>query len=160
WDRAEFWRIVNQTLAGEAWGPPEPEIELPSEPEQSQLPIHMRYAGLTGPLPTTGFTAPLKTGLLPPPVGSRPGKPRVLIVEGRQDWQHKLAKLMEAETFFWRVAGDYEMAMERLRLESFHVVLVDLMLGGANVPMTEGAGWQLLDYLVAQHPKTKVIASS
>ena len=160
WDRAEFWRTITRLLSGEAWGPPEPQIDQPSAADQGQMPVHMRYAGLTGPLPATGFTAPLKTGLLPPPVGSRPGKPRVLIVESRPDWQHKLAKLMETEEFFWRVAGDYEMAMERLRLESFHVVVVDLMLGGDNVPISEGQGWHLLEYLVSQHPKTKVVASS
>jgi DNA-binding SARP family transcriptional activator/ActR/RegA family two-component response regulator len=157
WDKAEFWRIVTRTLAGEDWGPPEPDIQPPTEAE---IPVHMRYAGLTGPLPSTGFTAPLKTGLLPPPVGSRPGKPRVLIVESRPDWQHKMAKLMESEEFFWRVAGDYEQAMERLRLESFHVVVLDLTLGGADVPLTERHGWQLLDFLVNHHPKTKVMVSS
>jgi DNA-binding SARP family transcriptional activator len=50
--------------------------------------------------------------------------------------------------------------MERLKLETFHVVLLDLVLGDHSVPIREGKGWQLLDYLVANSPKTKIIVLS
>src|SRR5450432_772839 len=152
WDGDRFWSAVSRVLAGETWGPPEPDID--SDETEPLPPVHVRYAGLTGPLTASGHTGPLANGLVPPVVGTRTGKPRVLLIEGDTHWQYKLAQLMDAESFFWRVAGDYEQAMERLGLESFHVVVVDLALAD------KGTAWQLLDYLVANCPKTKVIVSS
>jgi DNA-binding SARP family transcriptional activator len=84
----------------------------------------------------------------------------VLIVEDRDDWQHLFAQVMEHEDYFWRVAASYDEALERLRHDSFHVVLLDLMLSEADLPLHQGKGWQLLDYLVTNFQKTKVIVAS
>ncbi|GEM_PF-1558507 len=159
WDRIAFTALVRQALSGEQWGPPAPEITPAPAVEHAQMPVPS-YAGLTGPLSQRGLglTGPLITGLVPPPVGSRPGKPRVLIVEENPEWQHTLAQLMDAEGYFWRVASSYDEAMERLGMESYHVVLLDLMLGGTETQ--EGKGWKLLDNLLATNPKTKVIVAS
>jgi two-component SAPR family response regulator len=129
----------------------EDEPALPTEPVSitSQL----------GQLPR-GLTAPLRGGLYPPGVGSRPGRPRILIVEDASSWQDDLARMMEDDHYFWRVAPSHEQAMERLKLETFHVVLLDLTLGDHGVPIREGKGWQLLDYIVANAPKTKLIILS
>ncbi len=159
WDHAEFSTLVRRVMSGEVWGPPEPEITLPPDLEPSApRPSPTQY--MTGPLLGTGSTGPLSTGLMPPPVGSRVGKPRVLIVEDRPDWQHLFALPMEGEGYFWRVASNYEEAMERLKMESFHVVVLDLVLGETDIPLLEGKGWRLLDYLVANFPKTPIIIAS
>ena len=158
WDRFEFVELVQGTLSGEPPGAPEPEIAQPQDDEQAPVVTH--YAGMTGPLTRTGFTGPLSTGLVPPPVGTRTGKPRVLIIEANPDWQHRLAQAMEAENYFWRVAPNYQQAIERLRLDSFHVVLLDLRMDEPDTPLLEGKGWQLLEHLVANCPKTKVIVAS
>lgn len=107
-----------------------------------------------------GTTHPLRSGLIPPGVGSRPGRPRILIAEDELDWQDKLAQLIEADGYFWRVAPTAEQAIERLKLETFHLILLDLMLGDRDVPLRESKGWQLLDYVVANCPKTKLIVIS
>ncbi len=159
------------------WGPPEPLIEghdgqiistgSPGASADDQagvktapLPLHERYQGLTGPLTPTGFTGPLHTGLVPPPVGSRRRKPRILIVEGDVAWQHRLAELMESKQFFWRVAGDLEQAVERLRLESFHVVITDLKLEPPETILEQSKGWHLLELIMRHSPRPKVFVSS
>lgn len=167
WNQEQFLSIVSDMLKTERWGPQEPRIELPTEAsngstdnEEHYSHVHHHYAGLTRPLIATGMTGPLSTGLMPPRVGSRTGMPRVLIVERDQEWQHRLASLMEDEGYFWRVASDYEQAMDRLRLETFHIVVLDLMIGEHGISMKQGKGWPLLEYLVNECPKTNVIVSS
>jgi DNA-binding SARP family transcriptional activator/CheY-like chemotaxis protein len=160
WDEAEFLSLARHLLAGEPWKPPEPEITLPPDLERAPAPYVSPTQYVTGPLPSTGTTGPLPTGLMPPEVGARIGQPRVLIVEDSPDWQDRFAQLMEAEGYFWRVSANYDQAMERLKMEGFHVVLLDLMLGESDIPVHEGKGWLLLDYLAADSPKTKVIIAS
>jgi DNA-binding SARP family transcriptional activator/CheY-like chemotaxis protein len=167
WDEEEFISIVSQVLKAEKWGPEEPQIEMPTDAANGSTEngehsphIQWRYAGLTGPLVATGMTGPLSTGLIPPRVGTRTGMPRVLIVERDQEWQHRLASLMENQGYFWRVASDYEQAMDRLRLETFHIVMLDLMIGEHGISMKQGKGWPLLEYLINECPKTNVIVSS
>jgi len=159
WDNDAFEAAIQQVLSGEGWQVPEPEITPPDSDEPQPTPAH-HHTDLTGPLQPTGWTRPLQSGLIPPPIASRMDKPRVLIIEDREDWQHVLAYSMETEGYFWRVAATYEQAIERLRLESFHVVLLDLVLGDVNVPLPQAKGWQLLDYIISHYPKTKVIATS
>jgi DNA-binding SARP family transcriptional activator/ActR/RegA family two-component response regulator len=164
WDRAAFTVLVRGVLSGdkgqspEKWGPPEPEISLPSGTEP--VPVSPPNVGMTRPLSPTGMTRPLASGLQPPVIGSRIGRPRVLIIEDRDDWQHLFAQVMEREDYFWRVAANYNEALERLRHDSFHVVLLDLMLSEGDVPLHQGKGWQLLDHLVTNFQKTKVIVAS
>jgi DNA-binding SARP family transcriptional activator/ActR/RegA family two-component response regulator len=164
WDRAAFTALVRGVLSGdneqspEKWGPPEPEISLPSGKESA--PEARPNMGMTRPLSPTGMTRPLASGLQPPVIGSRIGRPRVLVVEDRDDWQHLFAQVMEREDYFWRVATNYDEALERLRHDSFHVVLLDLMLSEGDLPLHQGKGWQLLDHLVTNFQKTKVIVAS
>jgi DNA-binding SARP family transcriptional activator/ActR/RegA family two-component response regulator len=160
WDSAAFSESIARLLAGQSWGPPAPEITLPIESEEADIRVIEHRRASTRMFSITGLTGPLPTGLTPPPIGSRLGKPRVLIVEDNTEWQHTFAQIMETEEYFWRVAPNYEHAVERLRLESFHVVLLDLAIGEADGVMREGKGWQLLDYLVVNCPKTKVLAAS
>jgi DNA-binding SARP family transcriptional activator/ActR/RegA family two-component response regulator len=158
WDRFEFADLVRDTLSAELGETSASEISQPSGEEPAPMAAH--YSGMTGPLFRTGLTGPLSTGLVPPPVGTRLGRPRVLIIDGNPDWQHQLAQAMDIENYFWRVAPNYQQAMERLRLESFHVVVLDLRLDEPDTPLLEGKGWQLLEHLVANCPKTKVIVAS
>jgi DNA-binding SARP family transcriptional activator/DNA-binding NarL/FixJ family response regulator len=143
WDKTAFLGTVHQLMHG---SPP-----LASEITRHPDPVHGKATGLTG---------PLNTGLTPPPLGTRSGKPRVLIIDHGAVWQDKMGSMMEHEGYFWRVAATYEDAMERLNADTFHIVLLDLMLGGPEVPIRKGQGWHLLDYLVKEFPKTKVIILS
>jgi DNA-binding SARP family transcriptional activator/ActR/RegA family two-component response regulator len=169
WNQTTFLAAIDEAMKSEHWGPRPPFIEQPESATENEPSTPMpprpgsgllHYAGLTGPLSQTGNTGPLNSGLIPPVVGSRPGAPRILIVEGKTEWQQKFAALLEREKFFWRVATDDAEAMERLRLESFHVVLLDLMVGEAGASVTQGKGFPVLEYLISESPKTKVIIAS
>ncbi len=162
WDATQFEALAGQLLSEPAWGPPAPEISVPADSGAPAAPPakNAQPPAVKDISSGTGMTGPLHTGLMPPPVGSRPGKPRVLIVEDEVYWQDTLARLMEDEEYFWRVAPDHEQAQERLRLETFHIVTLDLVLGDEGLPLREGKGWQLLDYLVNHCPKTKVVIVS
>lgn len=103
-----------------------------------------------------GSTGLVRLEQTPPRVGSRPGRPRVLIVEDQPFWLNILARLMEEAGYFWRVATTYEQATGRLRLESFHAVLLNLTAGEPSA----GRSWQLLDYLTRNCPRTKMIIIS
>lgn len=92
----------------------------------------------------------------PPRVGTRHGKPRVLVVEDQPFWLNTFAQVLEEAGYFWRVATTQAQALGRLRLESFHVVLLNPSVGVAH----ETHNWHLLDYLTHQCPRTKVIAIS
>ncbi len=107
-----------------------------------------------------GQTTILPSGPTPPSVGSRPGRPRILIIEDQPFWQDTLARLMEEENFFWRIAPNADQAMARLQLESFHVALFNLALGDRGGLPRERQGWSLLDYITTRCPKTRLMVIS
>jgi two-component SAPR family response regulator len=108
------------------------------------------------------FALPSKEMPTPPRESDRRGAPRLLIVEDRQDWQVILARILDDEGWFWRYVPSAEMALDLLqsKQEVFHVVLLDLRLGEADVPLQEGPGWNLLDYLATASRRTRVIIIS
>jgi DNA-binding SARP family transcriptional activator/ActR/RegA family two-component response regulator len=150
----------------EEWGAPEPLI-TPPQPEAENTQEHTRKRDSTEELPIVsipsaptmrltalrGGTTPLHTGLLPPVVGSRPGMPRTLIIEGDPEWQARLAEIVETDGHYWRVASTIGEGTERLRLESFHAVILELSKDNE-------ASWQLLETLVTRYPKTKILVIS
>ncbi|MCL4875927.1 MAG: response regulator [Anaerolineae bacterium] len=94
--------------------------------------------------------------------GERKGVPRILIVEDRPDWQVILSRTIEEEGWFWRTVRDAGEALHILREEkiAFNIVLLDLRLGDANIPLQHAQGWQLLDYLTSADLATQVIIVS
>ncbi len=88
------------------------------------------------------------------------GRPRVLLVENRQDWQNIVANTLEKENYFWRVANDAQEALQELEKENFHLVILDLKLQQNELPLRSNEGWLLLDYLVQERSKTKVVILS
>jgi DNA-binding SARP family transcriptional activator/CheY-like chemotaxis protein len=88
------------------------------------------------------------------------GRPRVLLVENRDDWQQIAGSVLDRAGYFWRVARNAQEALLELEQESFHLVILDLKLQEANLPLRSSEGWQLLDYLVEARPKTKVVILS
>ena len=151
--------VLRDTLKGIVSGDGQADESPPLKLGEDEPHFPPENFSVTTRLPVT-MTGPLRSGLRPPGVGSRPGRPRILIVEDQPVWQDQLAQMMETDNYFWRVAPSQEQAMERLKLETFHVIMLDLMLGETNIPVREGKGWQLLDYIVANCPKTKVIVIS
>ncbi len=85
---------------------------------------------------------------------------RVLIVEDEPEWQDIVGELLTDEGHSYRTAHDYESALAQLGQESFNVVFLDMMLHEFDLAVRGGTGWRLLDYLVEQHPRTKVIVLS
>jgi DNA-binding SARP family transcriptional activator len=85
---------------------------------------------------------------------------RVLIVEDEAEWQDIVAELLSDEGHTYRAARDYESALDWLAQESFNVVFLDMMLRQFDLPVRGGSGWRLLDLLVEQHPRTKVVVLS
>jgi DNA-binding SARP family transcriptional activator len=85
---------------------------------------------------------------------------RVLIVEDETEWQNIVGELLADEGHICRTAHNYESALARLDQESFNVVFLDMMLHEFDLPVRSGTGWRLLDYLVEQRPRTKVIVLS
>jgi len=85
---------------------------------------------------------------------------RVLIVEDEPEWQDIVGELLADEGHIGRTAHNYESALARLERESFNVVFLDMMLDEFDLPVRGGSGWQLLDHVVEQHPRTKVIVLS
>lgn len=85
---------------------------------------------------------------------------RVLIVEDQAEWQDIVAELLTDEGHTYRAARDYESALDWLAQESFNVVFLDMMLHQFDLPVRDGSGWRLLDLLVEQHPRTKVVVLS
>jgi DNA-binding SARP family transcriptional activator/ActR/RegA family two-component response regulator len=96
----------------------------------------------------------------PPPAEMALGRPRVLLVENRPDWQQLVAAVLDNAGYFWRIAASAPQALTEMEAESFHLVILDLKLQQANLPMRSNEGWLLLDYLVERHPQTKVIILS
>ncbi|GAB4425671.1 MAG: hypothetical protein Kow0031_05280 [Anaerolineae bacterium] len=102
----------------------------------------------------------VKTGLTPPAIGHAAGRPRVLLVENRQDWQDIVATILHELGVFWRVAANAQEALAQLDQQGFHLVILDLKLQQASLPMRSNEGWLLLDHLVERHPKTQVLILS
>jgi DNA-binding SARP family transcriptional activator/ActR/RegA family two-component response regulator len=118
---------------------------------------------------TTLTTSPLSAAnsinffgapLAPPSPVRAIGRPRVLLVENRQDWQEIVATVLEEQHYFWRVAQTAPEAVHQLESQSFHLVILDLKLQPTDLPLRSNEGWLLLDYLIDKHPKTKVVILS
>jgi CheY-like chemotaxis protein len=85
---------------------------------------------------------------------------RVLIVEDEPEWQTLVAELLADEGHVCRRADTYAGALATLNQESFNLVFLDMMLHEFDLPVRSGTGWALLDYLVEQQPRTKVVVLS
>jgi DNA-binding SARP family transcriptional activator/CheY-like chemotaxis protein len=96
---------------------------------------------------------------LAPPVAAM-GRPRVLVVENREDWQNIVANTLNGLGYFWRVAKNAQEALLEMEIENFHLVVLDLKLQQHELPLRSNEGWLLLDHLVETRPKTKVIILS
>ncbi len=103
-----------------------------------------------------------KTAVLPslPEAQAMIGRPRVLLVENREDWQNIVVSTLNEAGYFWRVAKSAEEALQELERENFHLVILDLKLQQNDLPLRSNEGWLLLDYLVQERYKTKVIILS
>lgn len=84
----------------------------------------------------------------------------VLIVEDEPEWQDIVNELLVDKGHTSRAAPTYDSALAWLDQESFNVVFLDMMLYEFDLPVRGGTGWQLLDYLVEQRPRTRVIVLS
>jgi DNA-binding SARP family transcriptional activator/ActR/RegA family two-component response regulator len=117
---------------------------------------------LIGQAQQAGSARPVKkkstTMILPPLPTAHPvmGRPRVLLVENRQDWQNIVINTLEEGGYFWRVATNAQEAQQELEQENFHLIILDLKLQEKELPTRSNEGWLLLDYLVQERPKTKV----
>jgi len=98
--------------------------------------------------------------LVPPSAKDAVGRPRVLLVENREDWQQIVAAELAASGFFWRIANNAQEALAEMEKEGFHLVILDLKLQQGELPLRSNEGWLLLDYLVEKHPKTRVLILS
>ncbi|MCB0211936.1 MAG: response regulator [Anaerolineae bacterium] len=136
WDPVQFSHIIHE-FVGEHSG-----IKPLSDDVQPQLPAKTKPR-LTPPTPDKAISAP-----------------RVLLVENREDWQNIVAGTLNDAGCFWRVAQSAQEALLELERESFHLVILDLKLQKANVPLSSSEGWLLLDHLVEVQPKTKVVILS
>jgi len=85
---------------------------------------------------------------------------RVLMVEDEPEWQNLVAELLTDQGHTCRTANTYQNALSQLDQVSFNVVFLDMMLHEFDLPVRGGSGWRLLDHLVEQHPRTKVIILS
>jgi DNA-binding SARP family transcriptional activator/ActR/RegA family two-component response regulator len=85
---------------------------------------------------------------------------RVLVVEDEPEWQNIVGELLADEGHVCRAATSYESALAQLDQEFFNVVFLDMMLSEFDLPVRGGTGWRLLDHLVEQCPRTKVIVLS
>jgi len=83
-----------------------------------------------------------------------------LIVEDEPEWQNLVGEVLADEGHTCRTANTYEGALDQLDRESFNVVVLDMMLHEFDLPLRGGSGWRLLDYLVEQQPRTRVIILS
>ncbi|MEW5961567.1 MAG: BTAD domain-containing putative transcriptional regulator, partial [Chloroflexota bacterium] len=98
--------------------------------------------------------------LTPPPADLAIGRPRVLLVENREDWQVIVASVLDEAGYFWRIAANAQEALLELEKESFHLVILDLKLKPNNLPLRSNEGWLLLDHMVETRPKTQVLILS
>lgn len=84
----------------------------------------------------------------------------VLIVEDEPEWRDIVGELLDERGHTCNAADSYESALALLDQTFFNVVFLDMMLQEFDLPVRDGAGWRLLDYLVEQCPRTKVIVLS
>jgi DNA-binding SARP family transcriptional activator/ActR/RegA family two-component response regulator len=110
--------------------------------------------------PQQSLPASVKAPLKPPPMETAIGRPRILLVENRQDWQNIVAAVLDEADYFWRVARNAQEALAELEKEWFHLVILDLKLQQTDLPLRSNEGWLLLDYLVEKHPKTRIVILS
>jgi len=99
------------------------------------------------------------SGLSPQPNWSV-GRPRVLLVENREDWQQIVTAVLDEAGCFWRVARNAQEALREMEQESFHLIILDLKLQQNVLPLRSTEGWLLLDHLVETQPKTKIVVIS
>jgi DNA-binding SARP family transcriptional activator len=85
---------------------------------------------------------------------------RILVVEDQPEWQELVGELIADEGYGFCQADNYEHALAWLNRESFNVIFLDMMLHEFDLPVQGGTGWQLLDYLVEQRPRTKIVILS
>lgn len=88
------------------------------------------------------------------------GRPRVLLVENREDWQQIVTAVLERAGCYWRVARNAEEALREMEQESFHLIILDLKLQQNVLPLRSNEGWLLLDHLTETQPKTKIVVIS
>lgn len=84
----------------------------------------------------------------------------VLIVEDDKEWQDIVSELLGDKGHICRPANTYGRALAELERGSFSVVFLDMMLHEFDLPVRGGSGWRLLDYLVEQCPRTRVVVLS
>ncbi len=126
--------------------------------EALQAVVTGRSDHLSSPI-TLGQTGPsVQLEVQPPHIGTRAGMPRVLVVEDQPFWLNVFARMLEEANYFWRVATTHAQALGRLRLESFHVVLLNPSVSAVGAGQDQN--WQLLDYLTRYCPRTKLIVIS
>jgi two-component SAPR family response regulator/CheY-like chemotaxis protein len=130
WDKNYFISLV-KSFAGE--GPNTDDKRLRSILERSQY-----------------GTRPLT----PPALEHGVGNPRILCVEGRQDWQKIFIELFNTEAYFWRMAATPDHAWRTLENESFHLLIINEHFLPISDDKIES---QLLDYLIEFRPKTKAL---
>lgn len=85
---------------------------------------------------------------------------RVLIVEDEAEWQDIVKELLMDEEHYCYIAPNYDAALTLLKQDSFNVVFLDLGLHEFDRSVREGSGWRLLNYLVENHPRTKIVVLS
>lgn len=92
--------------------------------------------------------------LTSPPLERGVGRPRVLCVQDRSDWQQIFIEIFNTENYFWRMATGAKQALRILENENFHLVILDDHYLPTAVSEISS---QLLDYLIEFRPKTKVL---
>lgn len=85
---------------------------------------------------------------------------RVLVVDDETEWQDIVKELMADEEYSCFTANSYDSALAQIRQDSFNVIYLDMMLHEFDRSVREGSGWRLLNYLVEQHPRTKIVILS
>jgi two-component SAPR family response regulator len=113
---------------------------------------------LTQPAAGPGVKAPSPEKPAPP--NKSLTAPRVLLVENREDWQAIVINVLHEAGCFWRVAPSASEALLELERENFNLVILDLKLQQASLPLTSSEGWLLLDHLVEAQPKIKILILS
>ena len=71
-----------------------------------------------------------------------------------------MANTLNEAGYFWRVAKNAQEALQELEKEIFHLVILDLKLQQNELPLRSNEGWLLLDYIIQERYKTKVIILS
>ena len=134
WDATEFSHLVDQLMG------------LSETPETADA----------EPIETAANAAPALT----PQPNWIVGRPRVLLVENREDWQQIVTAVLEEAGCFWRLARTAQEALHEMEQESFHLIILDLKLQQHVLPLRSTEGWLLLDHLVETQPKTKIVVLS